>query len=439
MFFGTRSNRGAQSRMRRAACLALALLTALLASAQAAERGDLLAVRNCEAWVSLREGPDSGARQMEKVPLDALVRFVSEAGSGFSKVQYGEETGYVDSSYLEPTGLAMCVAEDADGLPLYKGAPGSEFYTELPAGEILLCTGDAGGGYLQVNAGLWSDGAVDSRSLRAADPQKALRLRVSDVDASAPLHSGADRDSEILRQLPAGAEVAYLGNTRTGMAYVCCDGLYGFVDMRRLDPLQRGVKGVDLERIGRFPRIRFEGEPSSAVYLKRGKIHVYDSADQIARKVGVIHAPSVFLSGDSTGIRLGSPLRDAEKYIYFTRVAWWDPASNAVKTGYVPDSALNGGAAEILPATAWDLEIGNCIAKVMAAESALRAGPRSDALELAKLQRDAYLYVLGMSEDEWLYVSNRPFNERMNAAPNAGPQREGWIAAVDVGILGKLP
>lgn len=59
-------------------------------------------VTNCKEYVSLRAAPKTTARQIDKIPLGAMLYWESETANGFVQVFYNGRYGYVLERYLKP-------------------------------------------------------------------------------------------------------------------------------------------------------------------------------------------------------------------------------------------------------------------------------------------------------------------------------------------------
>lgn len=80
-------------------CL-LALIMLALTCACAASAGNYAHVVGCESWVSLRKQPDKDSKRVLKIPLRAMVEYISDANDEFAYVSYGGNGGYVLKKYL---------------------------------------------------------------------------------------------------------------------------------------------------------------------------------------------------------------------------------------------------------------------------------------------------------------------------------------------------
>ena len=99
-------------RFKRIACLVLVfMLMSTMIAASAYAPYEKLHVTNCNAWVSLREGPSTSSKRIVQLPLGVLVSFVDENGD-FLKVSYSGTMGYVGREYLKSTA-------DVDYVPMY--------------------------------------------------------------------------------------------------------------------------------------------------------------------------------------------------------------------------------------------------------------------------------------------------------------------------------
>ena len=75
------------------------------------EKGDWLAVKNCEEYVTLRGEPSVDGEAVKKLPLGTEVEMIGEGRNGFIAVRHGLDIGYVLAGYL---------GEPAPQMPVWK-------------------------------------------------------------------------------------------------------------------------------------------------------------------------------------------------------------------------------------------------------------------------------------------------------------------------------
>lgn len=153
--------------------------------------------------------------------------------------------------------------------------------------------------------------------------------------------------SDRLAKIPLGAYVTSFGSSGDGMEYVCYNGQYGYV----LSKYLAGDFQYDgSEEVEKFP---FEGEISDAILLEEGVLSVYEEPAEDAKEIGKISAPSIIVMGEAYGVLSENSSADnpwgTEGY---SRVEWWDSASNAMRSGCIKDSELSECA--VSPSTQWD-------------------------------------------------------------------------------------
>ena len=85
--------------MKRILTCILTLMLLLSCTAYAAPL-DQLHVVGCEEFITLREGPSTGAKRVVQIPLGALVTCYEYTENGFARVYYGGGFGFVQSRYL---------------------------------------------------------------------------------------------------------------------------------------------------------------------------------------------------------------------------------------------------------------------------------------------------------------------------------------------------
>ncbi|MDO5143344.1 MAG: hypothetical protein Q4E72_01860 [bacterium] len=59
-------------------------------------------ISNCNEWVSLRQKPDTNAKRLAKVPLDAIVQNCRYSENDFFYCEFGDQSGYILARYLTP-------------------------------------------------------------------------------------------------------------------------------------------------------------------------------------------------------------------------------------------------------------------------------------------------------------------------------------------------
>ena len=59
-------------------------------------------IANCDAWVSLRESPNTSSSRLMQVPLGAVVTDCMQAANGFIECSYSDVRGYILAEYLNP-------------------------------------------------------------------------------------------------------------------------------------------------------------------------------------------------------------------------------------------------------------------------------------------------------------------------------------------------
>lgn len=65
------------------------------------EKGDRLAVVNCEEYVTLRADPSVKGESVKKLPLGTEVQMIGAGRNGFIAVRHGMDIGYVLAGYLD--------------------------------------------------------------------------------------------------------------------------------------------------------------------------------------------------------------------------------------------------------------------------------------------------------------------------------------------------
>lgn len=73
------------------------------------EKGDWLAVTNCEEYVTLRMDPSVNGEAVKKLPLGTEVQMIGAGRNGFIAVRHGLDIGYVLAGYLGEPAPQMLV------------------------------------------------------------------------------------------------------------------------------------------------------------------------------------------------------------------------------------------------------------------------------------------------------------------------------------------
>lgn len=107
-----------------------------------------MTVVNCNEWVSLREAPSTSASRITTVPLGATVSNCTWYSNNFICCDYNGYTGYILSSYLQPTGRSESFATAAQS-----GESESFAAADQTAGESFAAMPQPGGAPAQSHAG----------------------------------------------------------------------------------------------------------------------------------------------------------------------------------------------------------------------------------------------------------------------------------------------
>lgn len=274
-------------------------------------------------------------------------------------------------------------------------------------------------------------GYVLSKYLLGTETKHSTVKRVVECQAYISLRKSPSVKSDRLAKIPLGAYVTSFGSNDNGMEYVRYNGQYGYVLSKYLvNDFQYNSSD---EEIKRFP---FEGEVSDAILLESGELSVYKEPNAHTDDIGKINAPCIILMGEvysfpSEDSSTENPWGTEE----YSHIKWWDSVSNALCSGYIKDSELSG--CIVSHSTEWDYAVTGYIGKTTAENVELRGGPLNSAVTVATLKEGSHLYILGSTEENWLYVSTYPFSSYLDDDKSQEEHKEGWIQKSEIELVGK--
>lgn len=175
--------------------------------------------------VNMRDGPGTDAGVIEVTPDGAMVVLIGGRENGFYPVRYRGTEGWISAKYLDTGSPASGpTATTTDNLNLRTGPSTDERVRRvIPAGEAVALTGNGGNGFVEVTYdGVTGWVSAKYLAFGAEGDTKNVTERVN-------LRAGPSTDEDVLRVLPAGAAVTYLGDQRGGFLHVRYHGKTGWV------------------------------------------------------------------------------------------------------------------------------------------------------------------------------------------------------------------
>ena len=202
-------------------------------------------VVNCDEWISLREAPSTGAKQLMKIPLGAEVIFHDGSEDGFVVVEYEGVTGYALEGHLQGFLHAVRVVNCDEWVSLRKSPDeDSECICKVPLDQMLYANfSDGDFACVSYNGG---SGYIANKYLYRADNGTGTPRY---ANCSANMYQYATTDSDVVTKIPEGAKVMCYNTSERGVSYVNYGDKWGFVNMKNFSvaPVENDTKLLSAE------------------------------------------------------------------------------------------------------------------------------------------------------------------------------------------------
>lgn len=247
--------------MKRFFCLLLC--AALLLPALPAFAGgvsDVMAVANCNEYVSLRQLPDKSSKRLAKVYLGELVSQCHAAENDFIRCDYHGTSGYIMAKYLKTTGFTngdellynqmvvnceewVSLREYADtkSKRLEKVPVGAVVTSCVREGDYVLCTykkkvGYIPGSYLRkANYTISTQNtSVVSKAKSKGYPAYQNPMEVVNTKDWVSLREKASASSTRLAKVPLGARVSHCVQVSDSFVYCQYRNIWGYIKIEYL-------------------------------------------------------------------------------------------------------------------------------------------------------------------------------------------------------------